>query len=103
MVPLRLGEDNRPAVPRQPAAQITHDWRGSSKMTITVKVQRPIYPPDGLWLVYDEHQKLAMAIPGQEVPAGLREAMGTRMKAYFEATVIGDDVDIGERVPDEPW
>ena len=47
-----------------------------------VKVQRPIVPPDGPWLVYDESGEICEQIKPTQ---WLREAMGGRLKAYFKA------------------
>lgn len=51
--------------------------------TRIVKVQKPVYPPDGAWLAYDEAQVHSVPFWPDE---WLREAMGGRMKAYFTAT-----------------
>jgi hypothetical protein len=48
-----------------------------------VKVQRPVFPPDGPWLIYDETHEWE---DKNFYPDGwMREAMGGRMQAFFLA------------------
>lgn len=55
--------------------------------TRTVKVQRPVFPPDGDWLVYDqlrEHEDHFQ--PDQ----WMRETVGARMVTWWRATWSAD-------------
>jgi hypothetical protein len=46
-------------------------------------IQRPIIPPDGEWLIYDEaREHVESRYPSQF----LRDLMGSRMRAFFKAT-----------------
>lgn len=46
------------------------------------KVQRPLFPDDGPWLVYDEQRRFHVEVPVADVPRKLRQAMGTLSKIY---------------------
>lgn len=47
-----------------------------------VKVQRPLFPADAPWLIYDERRSFSiMMLPTPE----LLEQMGDDNKAYFQA------------------
>jgi hypothetical protein len=72
-----------------------------SSPTTIVKVQRPIMPADGPWLVYDQTRRRERLIdtPNPSVLA----AMSGDLKAYFRATWTGTAWVIRERVADQPW
>lgn len=63
-----------------------------------VKVQQPLYPPDGPWLAYNEDRTVHLSFAP---PADLVEKMGNRVKAYFEFDIIG--CVFHQIVEDQPW
>lgn len=66
-----------------------------------LKLQRPVYPPDGLVLAYDKERRLILNLnPSKKV----LDALGDDVKGYFEAEVeAGKPVKIICRVPDQVW
>jgi hypothetical protein len=65
-----------------------------------VKVQKPIAPPDGPALVYDQYRRIEATIPMNDQ---LRSLLGKRLKVYCEATRRGDEIVFGKLVPDRDW
>jgi len=59
-----------------------------------VKVQRPMAPTDGDWLVYDETRKHQWSIAANQVTSAAKRKMGRRIKAYFEAETSDDGKDV---------
>jgi hypothetical protein len=55
--------------------------------TRIVRIQRPVVPADGPWLVYDEQR---VHEQHQEPDPYMRAMMGGRMGAYFWATWSAD-------------
>lgn len=70
-------------------------------MTVVVKVQRPMVPPDGPWLVYDRANLHVVSLP--TIPHGVRSQMGDDFKAYFHALWADGRWHIGNRVKSEGW
>ena len=65
-----------------------------------VKVQRPLYSLDGLWLVYNEDKSLVFQLnPDDE----LIQKMGNRDKAYFEADLLKGATVFHRIVEDQNW
>lgn len=52
-------------------------------MTEIVKVQRPVFPPDAPWLIYDRDRKHMREVDSRAIPQYVRDQMGDDMKAYF--------------------
>lgn len=69
-----------------------------------VKIQRPITPPDGPWLVYDGHRARRQLVEPADVPPHVKVAMGDAHRAYFKATWSppGGWV-FTKRVADQDW
>lgn len=70
-------------------------------MTETVKVQRPIFPPDGPWLMYDRDRKHVVEVDARAIPQYVRDQMGKDHKAYFVgawSSIVGWG--LSERVSD---
>jgi len=68
-----------------------------------VTVQRPLNG-DAPWMVYAEGRRHMMMIPADQVQPALAQAMGSDMKAYFEAEwfqALGWE--IGKRVDAREW
>jgi arabinogalactan endo-1,4-beta-galactosidase len=69
-------------------------------MTEIVKVQRPVSPPRGPWLIYGEGRKhIRYFEPCERMCA----VMGDDFKAYFEAELIDDEWRTGKRVENQDW
>ena len=77
-------------------------------MTIIVKVQRALYPPDAPWLAYDQRRTFnIMFEPTDEV----REMMGKDLKAYFKAEpprgkrqdLSPATIHLLEKIKPQPW
>jgi hypothetical protein len=54
-----------------------------------VKVQRPLFPNDGPWLVYDAQRKVVEQIPPHKIPPKVRAKMSGKNKDYFWAELVG--------------
>jgi hypothetical protein len=70
-----------------------------------VKVQRPLNPPEGPWLVYGQGKQNMRMVPDAKVPGSVRAAMKGHAKAYFRATwdrARGMWI-VGERVTPQDW
>lgn len=65
-----------------------------------VKVQKPIMPPDGPVLVYDQYRRVEATIPMNDQ---LRKLLGKKVKVYCEATKRADEIIFGRLVPDRDW
>lgn len=65
-----------------------------------VKVQRPIMPPDGPALVYDQYRRFEATVPMSDQ---LKQMFGTKLKIYCEATKHGPGVAFGKIVSDRDW
>jgi hypothetical protein len=73
-------------------------------MTETVKVQRPLFPPDGPWLIYGRNHKHSREVPHFLIPDYVKKAMGDDKKAYFVgawSSIVGWG--LSSRVKDEDW
>lgn len=69
-----------------------------------VKIQRPIIPPDGPWLVYDRRKKHVQEFAESRVPIFVKAALGDDLKGYFRgAWYAVDGWLFGERVEDQEW
>jgi hypothetical protein len=74
---------------------------------VIVKVQRPLFPPDGEWLIYDQRRSFKILMsPTQELLA----MMGSDLKAYFQADPPKGrrsggmaTIKLMRRVDDQPW
>jgi hypothetical protein len=62
-----------------------------------VKVQRPLFPPDGPWFVRNKNRTINIML-SEGVPE-----IGNDLKAYFRADYTNGKLKLIERVPDEPW
>jgi hypothetical protein len=66
-----------------------------------VKLQRPVHPPDGPVLAYDqrrEHQKTLPLTPK------LTKLFGDQFKIFVDAELSpAGELEIGKRVPDRGW
>lgn len=62
-------------------------------MMTVVKVQKPIFPPNGLWLIYDEHQKHVTQVSYDTLDRNVRGSFkGTsKGKVYFFAEWDGEN------------
>ena len=66
-----------------------------------VKVQVPIYPPDGKdCLVYNEDRTVEYHGP---IPDVVLKALGSRKKGFFYAKVKGDELVIIKEAPWQEW
>jgi hypothetical protein len=70
-----------------------------------VKVQRPLFPPDAPWLVYDQRRTFHVTM---QPTAELLDMMGSDDKAWFRADRPKGNsgqatIRILERVADQPW
>ncbi len=73
-------------------------------MIDTIKVQRPLFPPDGPWLIYGKGPKNMQIRPAAAVPKPVKAAMGNDHRAFFIGHWSpGVGWTIGDRVPNEPW
>lgn len=74
-----------------------------------VKVQRPLSPPDGPWLVYDESREWMLYLPPDDVPPEVKRTMETQVKAYFEAATThkngmhSREIAFGKKMPTQDW
>lgn len=60
-------------------------------MPVVVKVQRPVFPKDAPWLVYDEQRSHCHQMHARRLPEHVRRALsGHVYKAYFWANWIPD-------------
>ncbi len=66
-----------------------------------VKIQLSLYPSPPSCLIYDEGRVFVREY--RVVPPGIELVMRRRAKAFFEATVIHDSVEVGTEVPDPGW
>lgn len=69
-------------------------------MVEIVKVQRPVMPPSGPWLVYDQRRKNMQQF---EPDIGTKNKMGDDYKGYFRANFTHGKWHIGDRVKDQSW
>ena len=72
--------------------------------TEIVKVQRPLMPPDGPWMIYGKGRKHQTLTPADAIPKHVKDAMGTDYKGYFKgawSSVVGWG--LSERVKDQDW
>lgn len=65
-----------------------------------VKIQKPIMPPDGAVLIYDQRRRHMESLP---MNAKLAKLLGDRLKVYAEAEYRGGTWIVGQRVPDQTW
>lgn len=72
-------------------------------MAEIVKIQRPVQPPNGPWLIYNEGQTVYMMLPPSSVPDDVKQLMGTEYKIYAEGFVVGDSLTVGKKVGEQPW
>lgn len=65
------------------------------------KLQRPLVPYGGAWLVYDEHRSfMSQMEPTQE----MIDAIGDRLKVYVKARLEFDNtLSIEGPAPDQTW
>lgn len=72
------------------------------KKEFIVKVQVPLMAnfPDAPALIYDRLKSLMLHVPIDEV---LATAMDERPKAFFRARFIGEELQLGQEVPDPGW
>lgn len=75
----------------------------STEVVTIVKIQRPMQPPDGPWLVYDQRRKMMQTMPQSALPPKVIRAMGDDLKGYFNATCGGGALVIGHRVAEQDW
>jgi hypothetical protein len=69
-----------------------------------VKVQRPRFPLDAPWLVYDEAREHILRIPDEFVPEDVKRAMGGDYQAFFRGLCKPTgELKLGERVEDQVW
>jgi len=69
-----------------------------------VKVQRPLSPPDGPWLIYDRAEKHVDHVDARTIPKHIRDAMGCDHKAFFKgawSSVVGWG--LSQRVKEQGW
>jgi hypothetical protein len=72
--------------------------------TLIMKLQRPITPPDGNWLIYDEAREYEGFIPSPEIGADVRAAMGDDLKGYYEGEQLPDGrFSIKRRIANQDW
>jgi hypothetical protein len=67
--------------------------------TLIVKVQTALNNPALDAMVYDETRSLEIFVPADDVKA----VMAGRVKAYFFAKVVGDQIALGEEAPWQDW
>lgn len=68
------------------------------------KLQRPVSPPDGDWLIYDKERKHMGQLLAASISAEVRETMGSALKAYFDGEILPDgQFAIHKRVEDQDW
>jgi hypothetical protein len=67
--------------------------------TIIVKVQTALNDPELDAMIYDETRALETFVPA----AAVAERMQGRVKAFFFAEVVGDEVALGEEAPWQDW
>jgi len=65
-----------------------------------VKIQRPISPPDGPYLLYNKDRSFMQQMPQTQ---WLNDLMDKDLKRYFNATRERGTIRILERVPDQDW
>ena len=65
-----------------------------------VKVQVPVFPPDGLALIYNKSRSKIVQRP---VDDDLRKKMKGKLKAYFRAKVHEGDIRLLRQVSDQSW
>lgn len=69
-----------------------------------MKLQRPIIPVNGPWLIYNEGRTHEGPIPDDEIGADVREAMGDDLKGYFHGKLLPDGrFEIKKRIPNQDW
>lgn len=67
-----------------------------------VKIQLALYPPNtGRCLVYNVDRTFYREF--EPIPEVIRLVLLPRTKAFFEATVIHDSLNVGAEVPDPGW
>ena len=77
---------------------------GVMPMPEIVKIQRCLEPPDGPWMVYDQHRQRRQYIDPSDVPAHVKVAMGEAHKGYFRATwTPPGGWTITKKVADQNW
>lgn len=65
-----------------------------------VKIQRPIFPKGGPLLVYNKTRSFYAEMA--DTPA-LASILPDELKGYFDAELVGDELQIGDRVADRNW
>lgn len=65
-----------------------------------VKVQRPVWPPDGEVLIYNKTRSVTRTMP---MTCELKTLFDGRFKIYCNADVDGDKITFNRRVQDKDW
>lgn len=69
-----------------------------------VKIQRPIAPPNGDWLIYDKERKLEGLVPDADIGPDIRNLMRKDFKGYFVGERLPDGrFAVSRRVKDQNW
>lgn len=69
-----------------------------------VKLQRPMFPPNGPWMAYDKKHKFEAFIDPSKIEKRVLDLMGDAPKGYFEAELRSDgQLEILRKVADGAW
>ena len=68
-----------------------------------VKIQKPVIPWNGPFLIYDEKRTFSSQLYPNRLPRAVKKSLRKKWKAYFRAEIQGNTLALFEEVPPQPW